>query len=362
VAGTLAPRATHAFTLGVFDADILEERIMRLTRHARRVPLRRARILALASFSAFCLTCLAVSTFSFDLRPAGTRDGTTDGAVTTGGAPDFIAQEARKEAPARGGRRGADAERGGDEQARGEIESGLRSEDAQARAQAACLAGRAQAVELIPALVSMLGDDAAIEPVRCWESGRWSPALDTFKQPAPGEQAAIALASFGKPALGALKDSLADPRPSVRRNAAWAIGELTNMPSGARAGAVEPLVGLLGDQDEWVRAASARALGEIRDGSATDPLVGALSDGQARVRELAAWALGEMKSARAVEALCGMLERDAQGGVRRMAAWALGEIQSRGAVASLRLALGDSEPRVRETAKWALSEIEGDDD
>jgi vesicle coat complex subunit len=51
----------------------------------------------------------------------------------------------------------------------------------------------------------------------------------------------------------------------VRRNAAWAIGELTNMLPGERAGAVPQLITLLADSDEWVRMAAARALGELRD-------------------------------------------------------------------------------------------------
>ena len=140
-------------------------------------------------------------------------------------------------------------------------------------------------------LVAMLGDDTPIEPIKCWEEGRWTPALDSFKHPSPGEQAAIALASMGTPALEPLTNALHDANPSVRRNAAWAIGELTNMQEKERATAVAPLVRLLDDPDEWVRMAAAQALGEIRDERAGEGLIALLSDDKWRPRKVAAWAL-----------------------------------------------------------------------
>lgn len=73
---------------------------------------------------------------------------------------------------------------------------------------------------------------------------------------------------MGTPAVEALTGALDDSNPSVRRNAAWAIGELTNMRGDERANAVPPLVSPLNDGDEWVRMTAVRALGEIRDGRA----------------------------------------------------------------------------------------------
>jgi len=180
----------------------------------------------------------------------------------------------------------------------------------------------------------------------------------TFKQPSPGEDAAIALASMGKPAFEPLTNELANANTSVRRNAAWAIGELTNMSTEKRAGAVPQLISLLNDSDEWVRMAAARALGELRDERAGEALIATLSDSQWRVRELAAWALSEMKEERAVKALCNALLTDSQAEVRRTVAEALGEIRSREAISSLKQALNDPEPRVRAKAGWAISEIE----
>lgn len=227
------------------------------------------------------------------------------------------------------------------------------------RAVSACQAAKRGDTTAIPSLVAMLGDDSRSQLIKCWDTGRWSPALETFKHPSPGEQAALALASMGRVALGPLSQQLTSSDAIVRRNSAWAIGELTNMVPGERAGAVPQLITLLGDSDAWVRMAAARALGEVRDERALTKLVATLSDDNWRVRELAVWALSEMKDDRAVTALCSVLLSDARVEVRRGAAEALGEIASADALPSLKQALNDTEPSVRGKAAWAISEIEG---
>ncbi|MFN2481253.1 MAG: M56 family metallopeptidase, partial [Pyrinomonadaceae bacterium] len=357
VAGALVSPSDHAFTLGVFDADILEERIMRLTRNTRRTNARAARLLALAALSTLCLSCLAISTFSFDLRTASAPAAAQEPAVKRQEGETAPDKRPSEQESTEGRARVRREERANRE----EGARSLSSEDAQSRADAACEAGRARAVEQTPALVSMLADEASVRLIHCWEGGGWSPALDTFKQPTPGEQAAIALASFGKQSLEPLKNSLGDARPAVRRNAAWAIGELTNMREGERAEAVPQLIPLLSDSDEWVRMAAARSLGEIGDRRAADKLIAALADGAWRARRVAAWALSELKDERAVDVLCRVLVSDAQAEVRQTAATALGEIKSQRALAHLRQALNDAEPRVRERAGWAISEIEDSD-
>jgi HEAT repeat protein/beta-lactamase regulating signal transducer with metallopeptidase domain len=332
---------TQAFMLSIFDADILEERIMKLTQERRQLGLRVGRAIFVTTFSVLCLSALTISTFSFDLRT---------NTIPLGADPVAI-QSAASQSPATELTQEPNATQTRSDKL-------LNSPSPQERAQAACDVGRRHAVEAIPMLVSMLGDDSRTEPLRCWDSGRWNPALETFKQPSPGEEAAIALASMGKPAFEPLTNELTNANASVRRNAAWAIGELTNMLPDERAGAVPQLVSLLNDSDEWVRMAAARALGELRDERAGERLIAALSDSQWRVRELAAWALSEMKEERAVKALCNVLLTDGQAEVRRSAAEALGEIRSSEAISSLKQALNDPEPRVRAKAGWALSEIE----
>ena len=347
VANASIQPASQAFMLSIFDADILEERIMKLTKKRRQLGPRVGRAVFVTAFTVLCLSALAISTFSFDLRTHASAldvEGLSIQPAATLSTARAVAGEPTQEPNAT--------------QNRSRSDQLVNAASPQERAQAACDAGRNHLVDAIPILVSMLGDDSKTEPLKCWNSGRWSPALDTFKQPSPGEEAAIALASMGKPAFGPLTNELANANTSVRRNAAWAIGELTNMSTEKRAGAVPQLISLLNDSDEWVRMAAARALGELRDERAGETLIATLSDSQWRVRELAAWALSEMKEERAVKALCNALLTDSQAEVRRTVAEALGEIRSREAITSLKQALNDPEPRVRAKAGWAISEIE----
>jgi beta-lactamase regulating signal transducer with metallopeptidase domain len=355
VAGAFVSPVGRAFTLGIFDADILEERIMKLTQKTRRPGRRACRLLTLTAFSLLCFSCLTISTFSFDLRV----DNGFKGAGANRAAVEDVANESsvgvtrQDETPAKNSSVTTPPSADSQQESR--------SNSAQERAQSACDAGRRGAVEDIPKLVSMLGDDAPIQPLKCWDKGRWNPALDTFKQPSPGEQAAIALASMGSASIEPLTNALNDSNASVRRNAAWAIGELTNMGGDERANTVPPLVSLLDDSDEWVRMAAARTLGEIRDERAVEKLIAAVSDSGWKVRELAAWSLGEMKEERAVQSLGKLLLEDARTEVRETAAWALGEISDPKALPFLNQALNDAETRVRDKARWALSEIEDSD-
>jgi HEAT repeat protein len=162
---------------------------------------------------------------------------------------------------------------------------------------------------------------------------------------------------MGPAAFQSLANQLDNANATVRRNAAWAIGELTRMPPGGRDSAVPQHITLLGDSDEWGRMAAARALGELRNHTAVPKLIATLSDSEWQVRELAVWSLSELKDDRAVAALCNVLLSDARVEVRRGAAEALGEIRSAAALPSLKQALNDRE--VSERAQWAIDEIEG---
>lgn len=234
----------------------------------------------------------------------------------------------------------------------------LASSDPQERAVAACSLGKAGDATAIPFLIEAMGDDTPISLVRCWDYGSWSPAMSSFKKPSPGEQAAIALASFGHQAVEPLIAALGHNNAVVRRNAAWAIGETRGGSSVNRRDAFEPLMAALLDEDAWVRRAAAFAFGEIRDHRAARALISALGDSDYQVRDMAIYALGEMKEARAIEQLSQLLLKDDNWDVRVRAAWALGEIRDPQAVEALTAALNDEDGRVRSKAKWALSEIQ----
>ena len=332
--------SSQAFMLSILDGRILEERIVRLMKSNTRVGARFARALMFAAMAVLCLSALSLSMFAVELQT------TVHAAVTQSILTSATAAVQERVGPVSVAR-----------ETRNDNETNRTPQDD--RAVSACNAARRGDTEAIPSLIAMLGDDSKSQLEKCWDTSRWSPALQTFKHPSPGEQAVLALASFGRPAFAPLTNQLDSSNATVRRNAAWAIGELTNMAPGERANAVPQLITLLGDSDEWVRMAAARALGELRDQRALSKLVATLSDDDWRVRELATWALSEMQDARAVNALCNVLLSDVRAEVRRGAAEALGEISSADALPVLRQALNDKEPSVSAKAAWAISEIEG---
>jgi beta-lactamase regulating signal transducer with metallopeptidase domain len=200
------------------------------------------------------------------------------------------------------------------------------SADPQARAAAACKAGRARDDGAMPMLLAMLGDETSIPAAPCYD-GLWTPALQSFHHPSPGEQAALALASISRPAIDSLVAALDDRAPAVRRNAAWAIGEARGGGMVDRDAALLPLIRLLHDNDATVRRAAAWGLSELKSHDAVEPLVVALGDGDPAVRGTAAFALGEIKDSRASKALTQMLNVDSDPEVRNAAYWALAEIR-----------------------------------
>ena len=349
---------SQALMLSMFDARSLEERVMRLTRNQKMLSRSMAKAMTSITLFALCAVAITLSLFSFELKtearaifaPIAPSTINSDALVPT--AATDTTQHPRRETR----QMGVEPQQPVAEVQQAGAETQLNSQNAQQRAEAACAAGRNGDTEQIPVLIAMLADDTKTELLRCWSKGRWSPALETFKHPSPGEQAAIALASMGRPAFQPLTNQLLSQNATVRRNAAWAIGELTNMPPGERDDAVPRLITLLTDSDSWVRMASARALGELRHRSAIPALIANLVDENMQVRELAIWALSELKDKSAVPALCNVLLSDLPAEVRRGAAEALGEIRSPDALPFLKQALND--PAVRVRAQWAISEIE----
>jgi beta-lactamase regulating signal transducer with metallopeptidase domain len=332
--------SSQAFMLSILDGKILEERIVRLMRSSRRGEAQMARAMMFAAIPVLCLSALSLSLFAVDLQ-------THVSAATTQSVPtqSFSAVQ-EPVGPILNDRDSSKVNQ----------PNGTPQDE---RVLSACDAAKRGDVKAIPVFISMLGDDTRTQPVKCWDTERWGPALQTFKHSSPGEQAALALASFGRAAFAPLANELFSSSPIARRNAAWAIGELTNMRPGERATAVPQLINLLDDPDDFVQMAAARALGELRDERALPKLVATLADENWRVRELAVWALSEMKDARAVTALCNVLLLDTRVEVRRGAAEALGEIRSAEALPTLKQALNDREASVGAKVEWAISEIEG---
>lgn len=331
--------APAAVMLSVFDGRMLEERIQQLRNKRTAFASWAGRLITTGVLATLCLASLFGSAFGFSLRSPLLNAPTTPTVfhepVVAIKNQDPVPATKRVNSPAP-----------------------REQSDAQNLALAACEATKTGDNEAIPSLIAMLGDERKTEPLKC-SNGRWSPALDTFKHPSPGEQAALALASMGRPAFAPLVNQLDNSNAAARRNAAWAIGELTNMLPYERGPAVPQLITLLTDADAWVRMAAARALGELRDSRASDTLIATLYDADWRVRRLSAWALNEMKEDKAVAALGNLLLTDARAEVRSAAAEALGEIRNAGALPSLQQALNDSESDVRAKARWAIAEIEG---
>ena len=151
----------------------------------------------------------------------------------------------------------------------------------------------------------------------------------------------------------ALLKALDDPVADVRRDAAYALGNL-EVP-----GAVSGLTAKVArDPDAPTREMAVWALGQIGSRAATTALMGAArGDSSEDVRAMAVWALGQLEDPQSVSALVAVLA-DRSEEVRGRAAWALGTIGARPAPAPLIAALGDPSPDVRMRAAWALGQIQ----
>jgi HEAT repeat protein len=148
-------------------------------------------------------------------------------------------------------------------------------------------------------------------------------------------------------------DALANSSAHIRARAAAGLAKVN---PDART-VLGPLVKLLSDSDEDVRGAAARALGEVKPGSAVVPsLVGALKDRSARVRGAAANSLSRVggPAKAAVPALIAAL-KDPDQWVRRQSAYTLGDIRTDpdASLPALIEALKDT--TIQETASIALA-------
>ena len=198
-------------------------------------------------------------------------------------------------------------------------------------------------------------------------------AANALHDQAPIIRATAARAVLSLPAdeaAGVLLPVLQDRDEFVRRETAYALGETRS-----RA-AVSALVAVLaGDKEPGVRGAAAVALGLIGDELAVVPLTQTLSrrvpasgllsrlrrgktEENEFVRRAAARSLGQIRSRAAVPALIETLMNERAGDdVRREAALALGSIGDPSAVAALRAVLASSDPYLSRIAYEALRKI-----
>jgi HEAT repeat protein len=100
--------------------------------------------------------------------------------------------------------------------------------------------------------------------------------------------------------------ALADDWPSVRRDAAYALGVVMTPPITPQI--ADELIYSLADPDSSVRRAAARALGRLGAVRAGDQLIGRIVDTDLPVRLAAIRAVGEIREARALVALQEQLE------------------------------------------------------
>jgi HEAT repeat protein len=174
----------------------------------------------------------------------------------------------------------------------------------------------------------------------------------------------------GEEAAAALLPLLQDRDEFVRRETAYALGETRSRT------AVQPLIALLlNDKESSVRAAAAVALGQLGDETAAAPLADSLGrrvGGSGRlskvrrskepenefVRRAAARSLGQIGSRVGVPALISTLSDEGSGDdVRREAARALGLIADPSAIPALKGVLAARDPYLSRLAYEALLKI-----
>lgn len=127
--------------------------------------------------------------------------------------------------------------------------------------------------------------------------------------------------------LANLIRGLADDWPSVRREAAYALGVVMTPPIDARV--ADELIYSLADADNSVRLAAAKSLGRLRATRAGDHLIGRIVDPDLPVRLAAMRAVGEIREARALVALQDQIDYYGEGIAGRTALDALAHIAHR---------------------------------
>jgi len=185
--------------------------------------------------------------------------------------------------------------------------------------------------ETLPLLARLLGDGEV--DIR---EGALAAVIGVYVQP-PGKRsingaaAAFEMARFRvelwpvpDELSAALVKALADEWPSVRRDAAYALGIVLTPPV-SDAAAFE-IMASLSDREPSVRVAAARALGHLQVRAAGVPLVGRINDEDLDVRLASMAAIGDLRDDGAVQALSEQFTFYVRGAAGRAAISALGAI------------------------------------
>ncbi len=160
-------------------------------------------------------------------------------------------------------------------------------------------------------------------------------------------KAARELADIGEPAVEALIGLLEDENLYVRWYTADVLGSVRSEK------VVQPLIELLYDEDRNVRRAAAGSLGRTGSEEAVQPLIEALQDQTRDISIAAARALGQIGAQESVEPLIEALQ-DTTAGTVGAAAEALGEIGIQEAVDPLTRCLEEMENCPYNQVGWAL--------
>ena len=255
-----------------------------------------------------------------------------------------------------------------------------RDSDTDVREAAASALGRLNSPEATDRLIDAMADpEPSVREMVAWALGDVGSSkatdrlIDAMADPEPAvrEAVASALGNIGGPKAAArLIEAMKDVEPSVREAAAGWLGRISdsamvlnygNQEDPVRVAAraigqqcLPQLIELLKGQEEYLRIASAQALGEFGDPAAVEPLLETITDAEDRVRKAAAQALGEIGDARATPALLAALS-DENVEVRAAAAHSLGFPRDPRAVDALISALNDKDDTVRAASAFALA-------